>query len=216
MLNTRNKYVSLSIFLSSIYASFVLLFNISYSSAAVIVGTGEVTNDGSGTSLWRSSNYDEYQFVAFQVIIEKDTVLASMDLWMQMCRPGNVKIKLYSNEVPYFFNFSSAKPGVELQSVSSWIEWIDSGFYSAYHWQNFSGFNWPVKAGTYWIAVEPEGGFSANLYGGAVHPLTGYSTSNNMGDGYQDGSDQSFGFRLHDTDNKRLPLLSPIQLLLLQ
>lgn len=168
--------------------------------------TGQVPEVLGGISLWNSSA-GEYQFVAVRVEGRSDTLLRSLDVWMKICQPGTVVVTLYGNRDN---SLGVGMPGEPLQ-----VEYFEMGSSTNYRWHSFSGLNWSIPPGQYWISFEPEAGFSANLEGANQESLSSYALLNDMKSAWQNQNDFTVSVQHNWGGEEEVAAMHPaIQLLL--
>jgi len=178
--------------------------------ATPLIDTGPVSGQEAGTSVFHNDN-EEFQSIAYKITLLEEVTLDAISIWLKICQPGYVVIKLFANDGSRDNFTGQNTPGTLVASKR-----MQSELVYPEQWYTFSGLNWQVTANDYWISVEPEQGFRSSLPGSAAHPLNGYALTNNFNVGAWH-IDDSFtgGFKLFAKNERQGAPLAGVQLLLL-
>jgi hypothetical protein len=176
MLSARSTIIAFSVGMLS-----------SFSMADVLVDTGGAGTASIGaSSLFNTTTTNgSYQYLAGRINLPTGAVVDQLSGWMgPNSLGGSLDVRLYSD--------NAGLPGKALYSRN-----YTPVFRSTAGWENFSNFNAPLPAGTYWMAFEPKpGGFQGTMPSGAPSPLTKYAFNSDGNNRWLDIGAKSLGMRV--------------------
>ena len=146
------------------------------------------TGQGSSTQFPATScfnNAPNFQYIGMQIVLASAEDIGRVDAWMTGF--GSVNVKLYTNSGTNF-------PGTELESAT----FGPLANNNTPSWRIFSGLDWSVAAGTYWITfeVDPSAGNHA-FQPGVANPLPKYAFLANGNPGWASlGGTTKLGLRV--------------------
>ena len=184
------KFLLATLILTSIY------FIPNQASAFLIVDTGTQANSYGGWSL-----KGDTQGLAGEFSVNNSYTITDVSSFMGIQKAGSVDIVLYGGTSPGFYN-SKVIPNDsnELYRKNVVFNTTTTGT-TVNEWFSFSGLNWSVTPGLYWVALEsPQADtFIGWLPGDTSNPLAHYATYWPLTDKYTGfDSDPKLGFRRYN------------------
>lgn len=136
-------------------------------SAAIVVDTGTPDPPGANGGAALYNDAAGYQFLAGRFTLEQGGTIDRIDGYMALFRSGGLQLALYPE----------AGLGV-LPPLASKVFDMEASYPTLWaDWRAFSGLDWTVGAGTYWIAFLAMPSFSGAMPSGAPEPLDSYANS---------------------------------------
>ena len=132
------------------------------------IGSQSFFSKGSTTCSPQPDCFGNFQFLAGKFTLADSADVESLEAWLSVGIAGNAHVHIRSDSVPPAGNNI---PGHSLHSVGYTLGTQTFG------WKVFSSFTVGLRAGTYWITLEPDSGTGLNggMSGGAASPLADYA-----------------------------------------